>query len=257
MNTLQHILETIGLTSAEATVYLASLRLGTQNVETIARETGLSSRDALGVLHQLHTRGFVSRFTSDRDFYTAEPPDVLLRILEGEHFEHDQHLQTFRTSMEEFGKIANPAHSKPTITFFNGKDGVIAAYEDTLTSKTDILAITSVDDIETQFAGYFPRYYKRRKAANILIKAVFPDTPMSRARKVNDAEELRISRLVPSALLKDFRIEYYIYDNKVAFFSIVETMAVIIESSLIAGSMRTVFSMLWQMSEQKDQPENR
>jgi sugar-specific transcriptional regulator TrmB len=251
MNELQRILETIGLTSVEASTYLSCLQLGTQNADMLSKHIGLSPRDTLSVLHDLHRRGFLSKFTSDKDFFTAEPASVVLRILENEHYDREQRLQEFRKSVDAFGKIANPTSAQPTIAFFGGKEGVIAAYEDTLTSKTDILAITSVDDIETEFSEYFPRYYKRRKSANILIKAIFPDTGMSRARQKKDVEELRISRLVPSSLLKDFHIEYYIYDNKVAFFSIVEAMAVIIESTFVANSMRTVFSMLWQMSEKQ------
>ncbi|MDD5026266.1 MAG: helix-turn-helix domain-containing protein [Candidatus Peribacteraceae bacterium] len=242
------VLEKIGLTVCEAKVYLSCLKLGVQAADVIATDAGLSSADAATILERLHDRGFLSRFATNRDFFCAEPPEVLIRLLESREFEQRQGIEEFRTCLPLFAEFANPAFTKPEIAFYNGKEGVIAAYEDTLTSKTDILAITSIDDTESVLPEYVPRYYLRRKAAGILIRAIFPDTPMSRSRQARDAEELRESRLVPRSFLEGFHLEYYIYDDKVAYFSIVEGIAVIVKSSFIAQGMRTVFSMLWQLA---------
>jgi hypothetical protein len=231
-------------------VYLSCLKLGTQAVGAIAKDAGLSSKDTLVILQRLHDRGFMSRLTTDRDFFTAEPPDVVTGILENEEYHRRQSIDQFREALPLFSAFMNPAVTKPQLAFYGGMDGIIAAYEDTLTSKTDILAITSIDDTESALPDYVPRYYLRRKAAGILIRAIFPDTPMSRARQKRDGAELRESRLVPKKLLENFHLEYYIYDDKVAYFSIVEGIAVIVKSAFIAEGMRTVFSMLWEMSKQ-------
>lgn len=245
---LQSALEKVGLNACEARVYLSCLKLGVQAVDVISADAGLSSGDALVILERLHERGFLSRFATNRDFFCAEPPEVIARLLEGKQYEQRQGIEEFRACLPLFAEFANPAFTKPEIAFYNGKEGVIAAYEDTLTSKTDILAITSIDDTESVLPEYVPRYYLRRKAAGILIRAIFPDTPMSRDRQKKDQEELRESRLVPRSFLEGFHLEYYIYDDKVAYFSIVEGIAVIVKSSFIAQGMRTVFSMLWQLA---------
>ncbi|MDD5623768.1 MAG: helix-turn-helix domain-containing protein [Candidatus Peribacteraceae bacterium] len=248
---LQVILEKVGLDPCEATVYLSSLRLGTQGVEAIAKDAGLSARDTLVILQRLHERGFVSRLTTDRDFFTAEPPDAVASVLENEDYDLRRGIEQFREALPLFSSHANPSVTRPQLAFYGGEDGMIAAYEDTLTSKTDILAITSIDDTESILPEYVPRYYLRRKAAGILIRAIFPDTPMSRARQKRDRAELRESRLVPRKLLEKFHLEYYIYDDKVAYFSIMEGIAVIMKSAFIAEGMRTVFSMLWEMAGKK------
>ena len=227
---------------------MSCLKLGTQTPEVIAAESELPAGETLLVLKQLHARGFVSRFSTDREFFTAESPTVVIGILENEHYVKRKHLEELQQALPAFKDVANPTVAKPEIAFYKGKDGIIAAYEDTLTSKTEILALTSIDDTEAMLADYVSRYYQRRKTAGILIKAIFPDTPLSRQRQIRDGEELRESRLVPKHFLDDFHIEYYLYDDKVAYFSVREGIAVIMKSPLIAGSMRTVFAMLWQLA---------
>ena len=93
-----------------------------------------------------------------------------------------------------------------------------------------------------------PKYYKRRKAMRIPIRAIFPDTKMARARQKKDAEELRESRLLPKSIF-NIEIETNIYDDKVAYFSIPEKLAIIVKSKLIAASMRQIFGLCWKMGE--------
>lgn len=91
------------------------------------------------------------------------------------------------------------------------------------------------------------KYYKRRTAAGIPVRAIFPDTPASRRRHAKDKQELRRSRLLPASMLK-VHIEWGVYDDKVAFFSLQEEMAVIIRSRMIADAMRAMFEVQWQMA---------
>jgi sugar-specific transcriptional regulator TrmB len=245
---LEKILQDIGLSAAEAKIYLACLKLGTQDVKTLAKETGLTRPDAISILSGLLEKGFVSKFSHIKDFFTPEHPKVVLKILKNEKFEIEEGIRTLNRLLPKFEEFMRPGFTRPEIAYYEGRQGIIAAYEDTLTSKTDILAITSIDDTESQLPDYVRKYYLRRKAAGILIKAIFPDTKMSRARQGRDKQELRISRLVPRNLM-DIHIELNIYDDKVAYFSLSEKLAVIVRSRVIAGSMRNVFRMCWKMAE--------
>lgn len=241
------ILQQIGLNSNEAKVYLAALKLGTQDVSMIARETGISRYDVIMIISELLERGFMSKFAFRKDFFTAEPPEIVAKTLEGSGHLSQARLRAFKKMLPQFQAFMNPALIRPEISFYEGKEGIITAYEDTLTSKTDILAVASIDDAESTFPRYVPRYYQRRKAAGILVKAIFPDTPMARARHKKDQKELRISRLVPKEHYH-FTIEMNIYDDKVAYFSLREQLAVIIKSPGIAESMRNVFDLCWKMA---------
>lgn len=245
---LTKVLELIGLKGDEAKLYLACLKLGTQNLSLLAKETKLSKSDSITALEHLLDRGFVSKYTNRSDFFTAESPGILLKILEDAGEVEASKLEIFSKTLPAFESYIDPNYTKPEIAYYEGKEGIIAAYEDTLTSKTDILALASIDDTESTFPRYVPRYYQRRKAAGILIRAIFPDSKMAKERQKADEKELRISRLIPKEQYS-FTFEINIYDDKVAFFSLKEKVAIIIKNSEVASSMRSMFELCWKMAE--------
>ncbi len=245
---LRKLLEDIGLNSKEAEVYLAALKLGTQDINTLSKETKLAPFDVSVILTSLLDRGFVSKFSREKDFFTPEEPAVVVKILENGKMRLESNISNFKKHLKHFEDYMNPSFVKPEIAFYEGAEGIVAAYEDTLTSKTEILAFASIEDTETILPEYVPKYYKRRKAAKIPIKAIFPDSKMARARQKKDGEELRESRLLPKSML-NIEIEVNIYDDKVAYFSIPERLAIIVKSKLISGSMREMFALCWKMAE--------
>lgn len=245
---LRKVLEDVGLNAQEADVYLACLKLGTQDVKTLSKETKLPAATVRIILASLLDHGFVSKFAREKDFFTPEQPEILLKILENNKMKLEENISNFKKHLPNFDDYMNPAFTKPEIAFYEGKEGIIAAYEDTLQSRTDILAFASIDNTESALPEYVPKYYKRRRAANIPIRAIFPDTKMARTRQKKDEEELRTSRLLPKNML-NIEIETNIYDDKVAYFSIPEKLAVIVKSKLIAAQMRSLFELCWKMAE--------
>jgi sugar-specific transcriptional regulator TrmB len=243
------ILTSVGLKAQEARLYLTCLKWGTQDLPTLASQAQLSRYDTLTALHLLCERGFLTKFVHGKEFFTAELPDVMLRVLEETQLYDRTTLNNFRKALPFFEKYRNPHSTRPEISFYEGKQGIMVAYEDTLTSRTDILAIASIQDTETSFPHYVPRYYQRRKAAGILIKAIFPDTKAARVRQAKDEQELRVSRLIPAGNYP-FTNEINIYDDKVAYFSLKEELAVIIKSADIAHNMATMFALCWELAEQ-------
>ncbi len=246
---LEGVLQKIGLHPHEVVVYLAALKVGTQHAGVLAKETGMARTDVINAIQKLIARGFVSRFSyANKDYFTAVPFRVVIKILEEQNNMARSSITSLRRNLSLFDAFANPSFVKPEISFYEGKEGIIAAYEDTLTSKTEILAIASIDSTETTLPRYVPKYYQRRKAAGILIKAIFPDTPMGRKRHEKDTQELRVSRLIPADQYF-FDMEINIYDEKVAYFSLKEKLAVVIESAGIAANMRHMFNLCWKMAE--------
>lgn len=245
---LKSLLQKIGLSPNESIVYLAALKLGTQDASTLAKETGMSRLDVINTIQELIDRSFVSKFSRGKDYFTAEPLGIIIKISETQKNVPKSSLTLLKKNSELFDAYVNPSFVKPEIAFYAGKKGLIPAYEDTLTSKTEILAIAPVDYTEAMLPRYVPRYCKRRKTAGILIKAIFPDTPTARARQKKDKEDLRISRLIPADRYY-FDMEINIYDDKVAYFSIKEEFAAIIKSADVAANMRQMFNLCWAMAE--------
>jgi predicted DNA-binding transcriptional regulator len=244
IDSLRHL----GFSDSEADIYLTCLKLGTQELSFIAREAKLPSAEVKTLLRSLLNQGFVSRYISgNREFFTAESPSVLLRITEQHKGTNDPAVDFFRSALPELEAFMKPGQARPDIAFYEGDKALIAAYEDTLTSTTEIVAVASIDDTEATLGSYVRTYYRRRKAAGIPIRAIFPDTPMSRKRQMLDAQELRESRLLPASLMH-VQLEWNVYNNTVAFFSCAEKVAVLIRSKLIADAMRASFEVQWEMA---------
>lgn len=244
---LRKLLEDIGLSPSEAEVYLACLRLGTQDIKTISKETKIPAYDVSVMLTHLLDKGFVSKFSREKDFFTPEQPGVVVNILENGKLKLESHIANLKKNLKLFEDYMNPSFTRPEIAFYEGSEGIVAAYEDTLTSRTEILAFASIDTTESILPEYVTKYYKRRKAAKIPIKAIFPDSKMARARQKKDKEELRESRLLPRSIL-NIEVEVNIYDDKVAYFSMEERLAVIVKSKLISASMREIFNLCWRIA---------
>ena len=108
-----------------------------------------------------------------------------------------------------------------------------------------------MEDVEHTLPHYFPEYYKRRTQKGIKIKAIFPNTPMARARSDQDKNENRETALVPP---EDyfFSPEINIYGNKIMIASWREKLGVTIESAEIAGAMKTIFKLAWKEAKRLD-----
>jgi hypothetical protein len=99
--------------------------------------------------------------------------------------------------------------------------------------------------------GYFPDYYKRRAGKGISIRSIHPDTTEARERVLHNKDEMRTSALVPSDEY-NFPLEMNIYDNKIAFMSLVEKFSLIIESKVLADALKKVFELAWKEARRLD-----
>ncbi|MEK7184726.1 MAG: hypothetical protein AAB683_01145 [Patescibacteria group bacterium] len=123
-------------------------------------------------------------------------------------------------------------------------EGLKHVYEDTLTSSEAIRAYATVDDMHNALPNYFPEYYKRRAQKNISIRAIVPETPTARERKVHDSEEKREIAFIPADKYY-FSPEINIYDNKVMIASWKEKLGIVIESEEIADAMKKIYELAW------------
>jgi hypothetical protein len=131
------------------------------------------------------------------------------------------------------------------VRFYEGKEGLISAYEDTLTAGETIRAYASIENMHKAIPGYFPDYYKRRSAKGIAIRSIHPNTEEARERAEHDKEEKRDSALVPASEY-NFSPEINIYDNKIVFMSLVEKFSLIVESQELADALKKAFELAWK-----------
>lgn len=243
---IEHLLQ-LGFTLKEAALYLAALEVGEASpVSTIAKRANINRTTAYDLLEQLVQRGLI--LTSDHKgyrTYQALDPSKLVAHLKEESVRYARLSKEAERLLPELQTHYHALTDRPRVYFYEGVEGLMRVYEETLSSEGEILAYVCSRENALTIPGYFPRYYKRRTEKNIPIRAIFPDTIEDRKRHALDAEELRKSVLLP---LAKFNItpEINIFNDKIMIADWREKLGIIIESKEIAHAMKQIFELSWE-----------
>ena len=241
----------IGFSEKEVVVYLALLSLGKGTVTEISRKAGINRPTGYHVLASLSAKEMVKVSGKEpKQEYVAESPDQIEKLLQNKIEEDQKFINEARKIIPELKSIHNVA-DRPKVLFYEGKEGLEKVYEDTLTSRGEILAYASVEDIQPTLPHYFPEYYKRRAKKGIKIRAIFPESQDARDRSKLDKEEIRESLIIPSEKF-GFHPEINIYNNKVMIASWREKLGIIIESAEIADAMKKIYELSWAEAKRLD-----
>jgi sugar-specific transcriptional regulator TrmB len=242
-------LQKLGLNIKEAQLYMAAMELGVASpVSTIAKKAGINRTTAYDILDQLVQKGIViSQNKRGNRYYEALPPAKIIAYLKEQS---EKYARLANEADEILPELTTHYHAsgRPKVYFYEGEEGLIRVYEETLNSTEEILAYASDQVNQEAIPWYFPKYYKRRAAKKIPIRALFPDTPKDRERHGLDNQELRRSRLLPLDKL-DFTPEINLFDNKIMIADWKEMLGIIIESKEIAKAFKQTFELAWEAAE--------
>ena len=247
---IKNVLQNIGLNTKEINVYLIALELGTQPASVIARKINIPRNTTRFLLDKLVTKGLVKKTAkANTQLYTPEEPKNLIHLLERRRVDLnaniDGKINQLNDVMAELETRYRPESTKPKVTFYEGDDGLVTVYEDTLKSSEELRSFASFDAMHGVLPDYFKTYYNRRVKNNIKMRSVHPDTELARAKTKNDKKEWRDSRLIPADKYS-FTPEIQIYDNKVNITSLKERLGIIIESQEIYEAMVVIFELAWK-----------
>lgn len=246
---MEKALTECGFSKKEVSVYLALMELGTSTISPLAKKARINRTTVYDVIESLEKDGLVSRVAGKKkDTYRPESPDKLPLILEGRLRAMNQQLQRAKSLVGELRLLASRQLSKPRVTLYEGGEGIKSLYGDTLLSSEDIRSFSSTESLESFDAKFLSDYYQRRAAKKIFIKAIINDTPSAHEYQSQDAKLHRELRIVPRELM-DINPEVYIYDSKLAIFSLKEKFGVLIESEDIAYAIKKLYDLAWMKAQ--------
>ena len=253
---IKNVLQNIGLNEKEIEVYLVALELGTQPASTIARRIKIPRNTTRFLLDKLVDKGLIKKTKrANTQLYTPEEPKNLVNLLERQRVDLNVVIDTKVTQlkevMAELESRYRPESTKPKVTFYEGGDGLIKVYEDTLRSSEPLRSFASFDAFHGVLPDYFKTYFNRRVKNKIMMRSIHPDTPLAREKTKNDKNEMRESRLIPSNTYS-FTPEIQFYDNKVSITSLKEKLSIIIESQEIYEAMVVAFELAWKEATRLD-----
>lgn len=233
------VLNKIGLSDKEASVYLALLELGTASVMSIASKAELKRPTTYLILDDLESRGLVSQVPQNKKaLYVAEAPEKLFSDLQ----KKQELLKRFLPSLEA---LHNQKKEKPQVQLFQGKEGMLEVY-DKIYASGEVWFYGTLGDLEKTFPVVTKEVSKRAREHRLKVREILTGTPADIAyAKTVVLDNFYDMRISPPGL--GFFTDNAIFGNSVAFFSFnVQLFAVVITSRDIVESLKSLYTMAWQ-----------
>lgn len=244
-------LEEFGLSGKEALTYLALLELEISTVSELANTTGVNRTSTYVVLESLKKKGLVST-SEDKavQSYIAISPDMLLFEAQNRALQAQEIKDKISSMVPELKALHKDTKTKPKVKVFEGKQGVLAAWEDSLHAKEKLIRLSCSYEqwVATydHFADYFAEYTKLRLAAKIKSISIHPLTELTGQFIQLKSKQFDKPVVIPKSRYS-FPTEMMIYDDKVAYLSPgKKSFAIVIESKDIAEGMKSTFDLAYE-----------
>src|SRR3989344_464487 len=240
---LQHVIQSVGLETHEANLYLIGLKLGAAPASAYAEAAKFNRITTYNHLENLVKRGVFSATKKPRGkWYEPISPEKL-------GIEARKNVESLERVMPDLRALMGTHHRTPRVRYYEGADGIRQVYEDTLTAESELLNYANSQIVRSFWKEYDKEYVKQRVKKGIYLKGIAPDDEAGRKVQGESKKNLREIRLVSA---DEFPInnEINIYDNKVAIVSFSEEesqlFGVIIESVEVAETQKQIFKMAWR-----------
>lgn len=242
-------LKQLGLSDKEAKVYLAVLELGPSPVIEIAQKAEINRPTAYVQIEYLINMGLMSSYTKGKkQFFAAEPPERLQELVRIREREASEQRGRLGEIMPQLQAIFDTAEERPKVRFYEGREGIRSMAADIFSKKTkEIYTISSLDLIKNVLSQEEISEIEHLRAKyKIQVRFLYN---YSKGALTSSRYPTVEDRFIPS---EKFPITsgVDIYQNKVSAFALKGKMVgVIIESSEIADTMRSLFNLAWEASE--------
>ncbi|HYC34415.1 MAG TPA: helix-turn-helix domain-containing protein [Candidatus Paceibacterota bacterium] len=259
MSKIKEILRELDLNDVETGVYLSLLDLGSGVTSAIASNAGFNRITTYEALKRLSKKGLLkirAKKDSSVKYFVPEEFETIQAKLEEKKKSIEAVLSSAKELKSYFDAKFRIKEGKPEILFYEGKEGIQKVLEDTLKEKPEeILSFSSVESLEEGYDQQFLKnYWKKRVNLGIKTRGIMPDTQKAQADfdQERNKKELRELLFLPTNLFS-FSNEIDIYSDKIAISSHRRGSehGIIIKSTSIAESMRSVFETLWNLGRRR------
>ena len=237
----------LGLSKAEASLYLKLLKLGATDVQTLVKETGFYKANVYDSLERLCEKGIISRVVEgSKRIYQLQKPESLIEFVQKKEDDIEQQKKIAQQLVDSVRIAKKHIHSQETAMVFIGVSGVKQIYSEIIEEKLDYLTFGSPKESESIIKDYYwQNLHAKQKERGIKAKMIFH-------------KSLRNwKRIIPKEVIKlkifegEFEplTETTIYGTKVAFVVWTEKPIVtIINNQHVSDSYRMIFELLWKQA---------
>jgi sugar-specific transcriptional regulator TrmB len=238
------ILEDLGLSEAEAKVYLALLETGSTLAGPIIKKTALHRGTTYQILQRLIEKGLASFvIKSGKRYFEATNPNRFLEILK----EKEEKIQQILPSLIQKRELAK---EKQEVNVYSGYKGIKTACENMLEELKDGEEYLDfgVSGLFREIMGpYWDLWQKKKKKYKIKAKCIFDET--LKEKNPNLLKDYFGEAKFHSQEFKSLT-DTMIYKDKVVLFiwTAKPPIAVVIQNKENADSYRNQFNLMWKHS---------
>lgn len=230
----------LGLTKQEAAIYLFLLQNGLSSVAQIAKETKITPSNCYNLLTSLSEQQLIEESSrSKKKQFIARDPQTLLNRIESRR-EIAQRL------IPDLRALYSIQKNKPTIRFFEGKEGIQEIYLETLNADR-IFAVGSTAKLHMSDSAFFINYRKKVAEKNIVVYDILTPASADIARQTKEIMKgYYDSRLLPKNV-DDVPADILVWGDNVALITLEEPIfGTIITQTFIAKTILAILDTLYR-----------
>lgn len=229
---VEQVLQQLGLTEAEARLYMTLLSSGEATASALAKKTATNRTFTYDRLNRLVNLGLASHIVKDRKrYFRAAEPSQFLALLK----DREAQLQAVLPQLEQLRSKPSLA---PMVTVFSSRKGVLTALNLVLKEKKPVFVHGSLLPFQQVMTQNFEIWNKRREKARIMMRILTPEATENLGLGYSEAQQL--------AEEEKAAITTFTFGDKsvIAFWSDVP-VAILIEGREIAKNSIGFFNAIW------------
>lgn len=234
------LLQKLGLSKIESSIYLALLRHGPMTISNISKESGQYRPMVYKWLAELIKKNIVTESPRGKQkIYSAESPSRLKYLLESLTEEFNKKLPELEDEHKKIGE-------RPKVKFLTGRHGVTSVFDDIVDSleRGDIFYRYDSASDQIKSDSYVPKSYRKKRDEKQLERFVIASEYVGSKKKPRLEREIRILPVTDGRFAHD--VIEFIYGGKVAFINLNSETALVIEDMAMAEFHKQIFRSLYK-----------
>lgn len=181
---IDKILKEVGLGEKERVVLSTLLQRGPLYVSSLAKATKINRTTAYGILKELANKGLVSSSqTEGANRFQSIAPEMLPAYVR----RRKEALAGYEKELVDAVPLINILRARgdsvPRVQYFEGKDGVMAVYDDHIQTPApyEMLGFADIEEISKFLPlSYFTKYCAEKERLGITTRGIFADNRTAR-----------------------------------------------------------------------------
>jgi sugar-specific transcriptional regulator TrmB len=244
----EDLLQSLNLNQNEAEIYEILLGTGPVPVREILKKTALKRSNLYNVLSSLKDKGLVGERLGKAGLtiFYPETPDKLEDLVVASEKKLAQSKSQLGANLDALKGLFLLSQERPTIRFFEGKEGIQKVLYESLKTKGEIYTYIDAEGVEKYIKRINEEYVKKRLELKISKKIIVLGTSFAREHYKQTVSPYTEVRFIPPEF-KPFQTGMQIYDNTIAYTTLTDKkmIGVMIEDENIAQMHRSIFEYLW------------